>query len=185
MLRSITTVVLASALMAAPASAGPSNADLEEMFSIFGLQLRGFAGASSNFRNASGGGGDVDLVLGGSQYELLVGGRFGSDGAKTELAAADIGFRTLIDSFGHRGTYLQGGVLVGSQLADGFGLPTGELTALSGEAGIEWPRMAKHRFVASARVDVGHVSHDAASRIVPDPAFAMASLNLGFVVGAR
>jgi hypothetical protein len=121
-------------------------------------------------------------VIGGSDHELLLGGRFGSDGARTEFAAFDAGFRTFV---ARNGTFVEGGVLLGSQLADGFGLETGGLAAISGEAGIEWPRASRHRLVASARFDLGRVHHDAASRIVPEPTFVMGSLHVGFVVGSR
>jgi hypothetical protein len=185
MSKSVAACFLASILLAGPASAAPSDADVEELLRPFGLQIRGFAAASSNFDDAIGGGGDADVVIGGSRFELLLGGRFGSGGAKTEIGAFDVGFRTFLDRGQDPGMFVQGGVLVGAQLADGFGLETGSLTALSGEAGIEWPHAARHRLTTSVRIDAGRVHHAAQSRIVPDPTFAMASLNLGFVVGAR
>jgi hypothetical protein len=171
--------------LAGVASAGPSSADVDDMFSIFGFEARGFVAASPTFDQPVAGGGDAHVMIESSQVAVLAGGRIGSDGSGTQFGGFDFGVRVFPQPANALGAYLQGGLLIGGTATDDFAFATGSLVAASAEAGIEWPRTSRGRFVSSVRLDLGVVSPSADAQVKPDPHFAMASLNMGFLIGGH
>lgn len=169
--------------IATAATAGPSSSDVDDMFSIFGIEVRGFAAASPTLDQSFAGGGDAHVMIESSQFAVLAGGRVGATGASSQFGGFDFGMRYFPRPDKPLGAYVQGGLLIGATTTDSFAFTTGTLAAVSVEAGIEWPRTSRGRFVSSVRVDLGHVSPSADAEVKPDPGFAMASVNMGFLVG--
>jgi hypothetical protein len=81
------------------------------------------------------------------------------------------------------GCSLGGGGFYGSEYVEGLAFAIGKVGGAFVEGGVEWPGTSGVRLVTSLRVDLGITNQSAISRIAPDPALAMVSLNRRVFLG--
>ncbi len=153
--------------------------------SDFSLEVRGLVGVTPSFRGALAEGGDVHLMLEGGPYGFGLGARGarGHDGASVLLFDAD--FRKFPYPDHRLGLFRTIGVEIGGQDGPAENPHSGLILAPYAEAGIEWPRTASASVITAARVDLGYewLDPSAAGDAQPGTAFAMASIQVGLLIG--
>jgi hypothetical protein len=172
-------------LVSTNAAAGPNSSDVDEMFSIFALEGRGFIGTTASLDSPGVAGGDVHLLIEAPSFAVLGGGRFGGDFKDSQLALADIGVRYFPDPYATTSLFAGGGGFYGPEYLNGFQFQTGDIAGVYGEVGVETPRDSSARGTASLRLDLGGAQKTFESRVQPTPVFAVLSLNLGFFLGGE
>lgn len=178
-------LTVASSLVCTNAAAGPNSSDVDEMFSIFALEGRGFVGTTASLDSPGIAGGDAHVAIEAPSFAVLVGGRFGGDFKDSQIALADLGFRYFPDPYATTSLFAGGGGFYGPEYLNGFQLQTGDVAGVYGEVGVEAPRDSSARGTASLRLDLGGAQKTYESRIQPTPVYAVLSLNLGFFLGGE
>ncbi|MEO7112759.1 MAG: hypothetical protein ABI183_20105 [Polyangiaceae bacterium] len=84
-------LAVAIALVSTNAAAGPNSSDVDEMFSIFALEGRGFIGTTASLDSPGVAGGDAHILIEAPSFAVLFGGRFGGDFKDSQIALADLG----------------------------------------------------------------------------------------------
>ncbi len=136
------------------AHAGPSNADLDEFFSDFGIEARGFGAVTGGFTDPGVLGGDLHVVIEGPPVGVFVGIRAGANLGDTQFVVGDLGFRYFFLP-SRRLFFVGGGAFYGGEFTAAYAFSTGSIGGPFAEIGLEYPRTSRARVLASLRVDLG------------------------------
>jgi hypothetical protein len=178
--------VVALVVLAAPgvARAGPPSSDVDDLFSYFGIEARGFGGVVNGFTDAVVAGGDLHVVVAGAPFGVLFGVRFGSNFTDTQFALADLSARYFVLPQ-HDVLFVGGGVFYGADFTQSLDVVTGAIGGFFAEAGVELPRRYQVRVVASVRVDFGFAGRANDPKLEPPSFTPMATFNLGVLFGGK
>jgi hypothetical protein len=148
-------LALSLALVSTNAAAGPNATDVDELFSVFALEARGFVGTTASLDSAGVAGGDGHLLIEHGPFAVLVGGRLGADFKDSQFALFDLGARYFPNPYATTALFAGGGAFFGPAYVNGFQFQTGNIAGVYGEVGIESPRDSKARVTAALRLDLG------------------------------
>src|ERR1700748_2712198 len=102
-------VAIPITLVSTNAFAGPNNSDVDDLFSVFGLEGRGFIGTTASLDSPGVAGGDVHLAIEAPSFAVLAGGRFGGDFKDSQFTLADIGVRYFPNPYATTSLFAGGG----------------------------------------------------------------------------
>ncbi len=174
------------ALLLAPARAfaGPSNADVDDLFSYFGVEGRAFGGIAGGFTDIGVAGGDVHVAFEGAPFGVLVGARIGTNFGDTQFVLADVAVR-YFPLPSNDLLFVGGGGFYGPEFTSSFDATTGTIGGFFAEVGLEYPRASQARVVASLRVDFGFPAKASDAVLTPPPFAPMVTLDFGFFFGGK